>query len=351
MIYQTPMTAAGALEELDVLTDTLARRAGTGIPVVARLRRQARASAYSSSTSIEGYRVPEDAEALANREVEGRIDDSDRAALSCYALAMSHVGILARDPRFRWLDRVLLDLHFEACSFQSDKDPGLFREGGMQVTRADRAPYRAPPGQQVAGLIDELLVGLGRAGGQHVVVRAAMAHLNLVSIHPFRDGNGRLARILQSLVLARSGPLPPELGSIEPFLARRTDRYYAALIAVQGDEWDPTRDATSWVDFCIEAHVAEARDRIQRLDDAARRWSVLEALVRDRGWPDRLVIALEQSLFAPVTRRSYAAETGVSETTASQDLRRLSDAGWLGSEGLGRNVRYTPTQALRDLVA
>ena len=44
----------------------------------------------------------------------------------------------------------------------------------------------------------------------HIVVRAAMAHLHAVSVHPFRDGNGRISRILQSLVLARSGLLAPE---------------------------------------------------------------------------------------------------------------------------------------------
>ena len=44
-------------------------------------------------------------------------------AVSCYARAMDHVGVMAQDPSFRWLDRVILDLHFDACYFQRDKDP------------------------------------------------------------------------------------------------------------------------------------------------------------------------------------------------------------------------------------
>ena len=52
----------------------------------------------------------------------------------------------------------------------------------------------------------------------HVAVRAAMAHLHVVSVHPFRDGNGRISRIVQSLVLARQGLLAPEFSSIEEYL-------------------------------------------------------------------------------------------------------------------------------------
>jgi Fic family protein len=55
-----------------------------------------------------------------------------------------------------------------------------------------------------------------------VVVRAAMAHLHLVSVHPFGDGNGRIARIVQSLVLAREGLLSPEFASIEEYLGKHT---------------------------------------------------------------------------------------------------------------------------------
>ncbi len=58
-------------------------------------------------------------------------------AVACYARAMDHVGTMAVDPSFRWLDRVILDLHFEACSFQRDKEPGLWRTGPIGITGAD----------------------------------------------------------------------------------------------------------------------------------------------------------------------------------------------------------------------
>lgn len=61
-------------------------------------------------------------------------------------------------------------------------------------------------------------------------IQAGMAHLNLVMIHPFRDGNGRMARCLQSLVLARGGILDPVFISIEEYLGRNTQRYYPAPV-------------------------------------------------------------------------------------------------------------------------
>ena len=158
------------------------------------------------------------------------------------------------------------------------------------------------------------------------VVRAAMAHLNLVLIHPFRDGNGRISRIVQSLVLAREGLISPEFSSIEEYLGAHTPAYYAALQAL-GDHYQPELDATDWVSFCVEAHLVQARQRLAQIERAGARWGFLERLVAGHGWSDRLLIALEQSLFHGADRSSYATEAGISPPTASADLRRLLEQG------------------------
>ncbi len=80
------------------------------------------------------------------------------------------------------------------------------------------------------------------------------------------------------------------------------------------------------------------------------RWGVLEALVEDRGWPDRIVIALEQSLFEGASRLAYSTEAGISLVTAGGDFRRLSDAGLVTREGRTRNTRYVAREALRQAV-
>ena len=130
-------------------------------------------------------------------------------------------------------------------------------------------------------------------------------------------------------------------------MGRNTGAYYATLQKVRGGAYRPDRDAAPWVRFCVEAHIEQARRRLDQLAEAGARWSALEALVAARGWPDRLVIALEQSIFAGVDRASYRAEAEVSAPTASNDLRRLLDAGLVVQHGNGRNTRYVASDGLR----
>jgi Fic family protein len=358
VLFATPPTSkplAAQLEELNGLRKRLGGQAGIAGPWLGTLRRQWRASSAESSIEIEGFRVPmEETVAVASGQVPADADDKDRMALSCYARAMDHVGVMADDPVFRWVDRVILDLHFDACYFQKNEDPGRYRRSGIEVTSPGGGPpaYVGPSYEQVPELMGEFVEWLDHGDStSHVVVRAAMAHLHLVSLHPFRDGNGRISRIVQSLVLAREGVLAPEFVSIEEYLGHNADGYFATLQEVQGGRYQPERDAAPWVRFCVEAHLEQARRRLDQLAEASACWSFLEGLVESRSWPDRLVIALEQSLFQGVDRASYTAEADVSDPTASNDLRRLVDAGLVVQQGRGRVTRYVASEALRaDIV-
>ncbi len=343
-----------ALGELDELRDRLGVATERRVPWVGALRRQVRASSIEGSTSIEGFSVSHgEALALVSGGEPADPDDQNRMAVACYARAMDHVGVMALDPEFRWLDRVILDLHFDACSFQPEANPGRWRAGGVGITGNDgRLVYQAPDAEEVSTLMAEVIDFLAHSKPDlHVVVRAAMAHLHVVSIHPFRDGNGRISRIVQSLVLARDGLMSPEFGSIEEYLAAHTASYYDALNEAHGPKYEPDRDVTAWIAFCVDAHLAQARQRLAQIEDAATRWARLEQLVDSRGWPDRLVIALEQALMGGTNRAIYASEADVSPATASADFRRLLDAGLVDQAGRGRSIRYEPTNRLRTQIA
>lgn len=303
------------------------------------------------SISIEGFHVPagEGPRIVAGADIPGA-DDAGRAALASYAHAMDHVGTMAADPHFRWLDRVILDLHFDACVFQRDRSPGLWRTGAIYVTSPSGGPpaYIGPDADEVPALMGEVVDWLRDGDAEaHVAVRAAMAHLHVVSVHPFADGNGRISRIVQSLVLARAGLLTPEFSSIEEYLGRNTGDYYRALQQVQGGSYQPGRDATPWVRFCIAAHLQQARQRLDQIAAATARWAALEELVKWRGWPDRVLIALEQSLFDGAERKTYAAEADISPATATTDLRRLVDAGLITQQGRTRSTKYVASPVLR----
>jgi Fic family protein len=356
VIYRTPLISAALerqLDELAELRSALGQGVGTPARWMGSLRREMRASSIGSSTSIEGFSVtPEEALALANGRMAADRGDEDQQAVACYARAMDHVGTMAIDPSFRWLDRVILDLHFEACHFQPDKDPGLWRTGPIGVTGADGSlEYRGPDGEMVAGLMAEVVEWLASGDLEvDVVVRAAMAHLHVTSVHPFRDGNGRVSRIVQSLVLARDGLASPEFLSIEEYLGAHTQEYYAALREVQAGGYQPQRDASSWVAFCVYAHIAQARQRLVQIKRAAARWEALERIVEQRNWPDRLVIALEQSLVGGTDRARYSSEADVSLPTASGDFRRLLDAELVQQLGRGRSVSYRASDRLREAI-
>jgi Fic family protein len=355
MIFATPPITPGLKRQLDELSEL---RAVLGDEVRTRsrwmgsLRREVRASSIGGSTSIEGFSVSP-AEALALTSGGTEVSDGDpenRQAVACYARAMDHAGTMAVDPSFRWLDRVILDLHFDACSFQRDKDPGMWRTGPIGVSAPDGSlEYEAPGGEQMVALMDEVVKWLASGDLEvDVVVRAAMAHLHVTSVHPFRDGNGRISRIVQSLVLAREGLTAPEFFSIEEYLGANTQEYYAALRETQGGSYEPSRDASRWISFCVDAHLAQARQRLVQIEAAAARWAALEKLVAGRSWPDRLAIALEQSATGSTDRAKYGKEAGVSAATASADFRRLVDAGLVEQRGRGRNTGYLASRTLRD---
>lgn len=354
VLYATPrLTRAleAQLRDLDELRRRLGERTHAPGPWLGQLRRQVRASSVESSVSIEGFTVPSgEAAALVAGDEQPPADDENRLAVASYARAMDHVGIMATDPAFRWSERVILDLHFDACYFQRDKLPGLWRTGPIYVTSPGGGPaaYEGPDAKRVPGLMAETADWLQNGDlDAHVVLRAAMAHLHVVSVHPFRDGNGRISRIVQSLVLARDGLLSPEFSSIEEYLGHNTQQYYAALREVQAGSYQPERDATPWVRFCVTAHIEQARQRLEQIGQAAARWAALERLVEARGWPDRLVIALEQSLFDGSERAGYATEAGISLATATSDLRRLLDAGLVTQVGRTRSTRYVASDELR----
>lgn len=357
MLFTTPTPSdalAPQLRELDALRARLGDATGVAGPSLGELRRQVRASTMEGSVSIEGFHVPAgEGPGIVSGTTVPDTADTGPMALASYARAMDHVGTMAVDPHFRWSDRVILDLHFDTCAFQRDRSPGLWRTGPIYVTSPSGGPpaYTGPDADDVPELMGEVVDWLQDGDRDaHVVVRAAMTHLHVVSVHPFADGNGRVARIAQSLVLARAGLLAPEFSSIEEYLGRNTGDYYRVLQQVQGGSYQPDRDAAPWVHFCVTAHIHQARARLDQIAIATTRWAALEKLVEPRGWPDRLVIALEQSLFEGIERKAYAVEADVSPATATTDLRRLVDAGLIARHGRTRSTKYVASEELRQQV-
>lgn len=177
-----------------------------------------------------------------------------------------------------------------------------------------------------------------------------MAHLNLVMIHPFRDGNGRMARCLQTLILARDSIVAPEFSSVEEFLGRSTPDYYAVLAKVGQGAWNPHDSSRPWVKFILRAHHMQAQTVVGRLAEASEMWSKLEELASIRGLPERAVPVLyDGSLGLRVRRSNYMRLASVEHRTATRDLQLIVDCGLFEANGERRGRTYTATEELRSI--
>lgn len=316
------------------------------------LRRLSAARAVQGSNSIEGFDANlDDAAAIIAGEEPLDASEETRRALAGYNDAMTYVLQLADDEEFAYSAQLLKSLHFMMTSYDLRCRPGRWWAGSIYVRKEETGEivYEGPPADDVPGLIGELVSSLAIpcADGTDIV-QAGMAHLNLVMIHPFRDGNGRMSRCLQSLVLARSGVLAPVFMSIEEYLGRNTQQYYDVLGKVGRGSWHPENDARPWVRFTITAHLRQARTMLTRIYEAERLWVELERLVSQSRLPDRtLYVLFDAASRLRVRNSTYratideAGEDSISEPTASKDLQRLVDAGLLVPNGEKRGRFYT----------
>jgi Fic family protein len=312
------------------------------------LRRMSFARAVQASNSIEGYDASlDDVVAAVDDEPTLSVDEETRFALAGYRDAMTYVLQVAQDPAATVDEGLLKSLHFMMLKHRLDKSPGRWRPGEIFVVRESTGErvYEGAPFDQVPSLVAETINEL-EASEAPVLVRAAMAHLNLVMVHPFRDGNGRMARALQTLVLAREQIMAPVFSSIEEYLGRNTERYYGVLADVGKGHWSPQNDARTWLRFCLTAHYHQARTQLRRIEETKRLYAACAEIAERHGLPERTTGVLVEAAYGfRLTHATYKTIVEVtdgemvSSQTTSRDLRSLVDAKLLQAIGQTR-ARY-----------
>ena len=173
-------------------------------------------------------------------------------------------------------------------------------------------------------------------------------------IHPFSDGNGRISRVMQSLMLYRGGVDEAQFVSFEEYLGDHTREYYDVLTEVGGGQWNPTRDATPWLRFVLTAHFRQARTVSRRLWRVSRIAELVDDVVATKGLPERSTPAIELAMSGwKVRNPTYRRLAEVSANVASRELADLVGAGVLQQEGAKRGSWYRPadqrTKQLSDL--
>ncbi|TCC27743.1 Fic family protein [Kribbella speibonae] len=318
------------------------------------LRRSMLARAIQGSNSIEGYDVKlDDAAAALDDEEALSADDRTFAEIRGYRQALGYVLAMAKDPDFRLDVSAIRGMHFMMLSHDLSKSPGSYRPGVVYVhdEASGENVYEGPPAEDVPGLVHELTDSIVAGSTADPLVQAAMAHLNLVMIHPFRDGNGRMARALQTLVLSRGGIGEPAFSSIEEWLGSNTEEYYAVLAATGAGAWRPERTAALWVKFNLRAHHIQAQTVRRRYREAGKLWQAFDELIEQHGLADRVADELfDASLGFRMRRATYVRRAGIEERTATRDLARLTELGLLNPVGETKGRHYVMGQALADVV-
>jgi Fic family protein len=361
MIFGTPTLGTEELAVLDLLEEQrtdLRDRVAEPRRWNGSLRRMAFARAVQGSNSIEGYNASLD-DVVAALEGEPALDaeQETQLALTGYRDAMTYVLQIADDTTLEVDEGLLKSLHFMMLKHDLSKHPGRWRAGAIYIHReqTDEIVYEGPSSDLVPELIGEMLQRV-EEDGSPVVVKAAMAHLNLAMIHPFSDGNGRMARCLQTLVLARDRVVAPVFSSIEEFLGRNTEAYYQVLGDVGAGAWHPERDARPWLRFCLRAHHFQANTTMRRRREIEQVWLGCVDLAEGRGLPERCAAGLMDLTFGLRLRRgtyisSIEAALGeeISDLKASRDLKAMVESELVEAVGERRGRYYLAADPLHEL--
>lgn len=359
MIFAYPTLASADRDVLGLIRDLrseLRHQVATN-PVrwTGFLRRTTFARAIQGSNSIEGINANlAEAVAIVDDERPDTLEEETLRALQGYRSAMTYILRLHDDPHVEINAQLIRSLHFMMLSYDMTKLPGQWRTGAIYVVqeRTDDVVYEGPDADLVPGLVDELVAQANSVGdADSSTVLGAMVHLNLVMIHPFKDGNGRMARALQTLVLSRNGIVGPVFCSIEEWLGRNTEAYYRVLAETGQGGWNPQNDALTWVRFCLVAHFQQAMTLKKRNSLIGRVWTEIERITDRHKLHERLQAPLMDAAFGyEVRNQRHRTESNISEVVASRDLKALCDLGLLQPVGEKRGRYYVAGPSIADLV-
>jgi len=218
------------------------------------------------------------------------------------------------------------------------------KKGPMQVVSGpigkERVHYEAPVAARLRTEMKKFLDWFEKESSTDLVLKAGVAHLWFVTIHPFDDGNGRIARAIADMVLARSEESPQRFYSMSAQIQQERKSYYEILEATQKGDLDLTR-WLEWFLVCLGRAFDRAETILAAVLNKARFWdrfAATELNERQRSMINRLLNGLEGKL----TSSKWAKLEKCSQDTALRDIEDLIGKGILAKElAGGRSTSYS----------
>ena len=303
-------------------------------------RREVSVRRAAGTTAIEGVGLPEQAVSeLLNRHTTVGETEEEQANINALR-AYEFVDYLSGQRDVPLDELVVRELNRQFMAGAPELlTPGSYRKGQNRIN-----DYLPPDQGDVPALMRAFGLWL-REDEQdiHPLVRAGLAHIHFVAVHPFWDGNGRTARALSTLVMQRSDFHFRNLLSLEVTFASNKDGYIQAIRETLGIAFSTIYDATPWLEFFVQGIEVASELLEKELTDWHRTMEDLHHRLEGVGLKDRQVDALAfVARTGRVTRRDYMAVANVRPLTASRDLADLVNRGLLLPKGRTRDRTYEP---------
>ena len=217
------------------------------------------------------------------------------------------------------------------------------RTGPMQVISGpmgrERIHYEAPKASRLESEMEAFLKWFGEDTAHDPVLKAALSHLWFVTLHPFDDGNGRMARAIADMALARSEQSPQRFYSMSAQIRLERKTYYDVLEATQKGDLDITK-WLEWFLDCLDRAIEGAEQTLAGVIQKALFWETFKARPlneRQRKVINRMLDGFEGKM----TSSKWAVLTKCSPDTALRDINDLLSKGILVREpGGGRGTSY-----------
>lgn len=292
------------------------------------------------TTRIEGATLDEKAVGeLVGRGFGGRYTEDQQANINALE-AYEFIDYLSDQQDIPIDELVIRELNRKFMHGSSDAlTPGVYRKG-QNTTVGSFSP---PDQGDVPDLMRSFVLWLREEDDIDPVLKAGIAHIHLVALHPFWDGNGRTARGLSTLLLQRSLYGFRKLISLESRLSGVSDFYFTAIERALGARFTLEYDATSWLEFFTQALNVEAEILVGGFIEWHRMMDECRRNFGEKGWLSRHLDGIAFALrTGQITRSDYMEISGVSQATASRDLLAMVEAEILLAEGKTRTRIYGP---------
>lgn len=322
-----------------------------------------------------GFKLREEAvlrtlteDVLKSSDIEGEKLDPDEVRSSiARRLGMDIAGLIPSDRNVDGVVEMLLDATSKCnapltaarlCGWQAALFPtgysGMYKivvgkwrddaDGPMQVVSGPegrkKVHYEAPAAERLPAEMKNFLKWFDQEKSTDPIIKAGIAHLWFVTIHPFADGNGRIARAIADMQLARAENSPQRFYSMSSEIRAQRNAYYGILETTQKGDLDITK-WLHWFLECLDRALINAEDLLANVLAKAAFWERHREKPineRQRKVLNRLLDGFEGKL----TSSKWAKLTKVSQDTAARDIKDLVDKDMLRQDtGGGRSTSYS----------